>query len=148
MRFFHTSVFLSLTIGIPFCTFKALFGYLAIEHVHATLGWILIVWALVDLLMNLARVGLELARVAEPPVEFCSLAQLGLCFGRPELMLTIDTFISFTIICTALWTGWIASLPPWGSTLWYAATTVNLMSLAVMNVWRELRPMPGREARP
>lgn len=147
MRFFHTSVFLSATIGIPFCIFKALFGYLALHHVHVVLGWTLIFWALLDLLMNLARAGMELARVSDPPIEFCSLAQIGRLVGRPRLWLTIDTFLSFSIICTALWSGWIASLPPWGSILWYLATTVNLMSLAVMNVWTEIFSPPEEEAR-
>jgi len=32
LNLFHTSIFLALIIGIPFCTFKYLFGTLAVRH--------------------------------------------------------------------------------------------------------------------
>jgi hypothetical protein len=134
---FTTSVFLSLTIGVPFCVFKFLFGILAIDNGYTLTGTLILLWSVIDLAMNFTRILLELGGTSHPSLEFCSLAQAGRLFGRSRLMLTFDTFLSFFIICFVLWSGWITQLPGWGMYLWYAATTVNLMSLAIMNLWIE-----------
>ena len=145
LDFFQTSIFLALVIGIPFCTFKYLFGALAIRYgwqYHQSpvtiLGWVVIGWAGVDFLMNLVRIYLNLQR-REIAIEFCLIAQLGRLIGRPSLFLTIDTFLSFGIICFVLWSGWIRDLRPYETYMWYAATTINLMGLALMNILTEFR---------
>lgn len=145
LNFFQTSLFLALTIGIPFCTFKYLFGALAIRYgwqYHQSpaimLGWVVIGWAGVDFLMNLVRIYLNLQR-REIAIEFCLIAQLGRLIKRPSLFLTIDTFLSFGIICFVLWSGWIRDLRPYETYMWYAATTINLMGLALMNILTEFR---------
>jgi len=145
LNVFQTSIFLALIIGIPFCTFKYLFGALAVRHGmgyhHALVtyfGWLIIVWASIDLLMNLVRIYLNL-RQRKSSIEFCLIAQLGHLVKRPSLFLTIDTFLSFSIICFVLWSGWIKDLRPYESYLWYAATTINLMGLAVVNIWTAFR---------
>ena len=38
------------------------------------------------------------------------------------LLLTIDTFLSFFIICFVLWSGWIKELSEWGAYMWFGAT--------------------------
>ena len=106
--FFSTPTFQALTIGVPFCIFKLLFGLLALraaaEQRSATLtafGWLIVAWAATDLLMNLARVAFHLSGRASP-VEYCMIAQTGRLFGRPRLFLAFDTLISFSIICFVL----------------------------------------------
>lgn len=142
---FLSSVFLSLTIGVPFCLFKFLFGVLAIREGTAldaewliVFGWIAILWAGIDLTMNLIRSTLELT-IKKPLIEFCLIAQLGRIFKRQSLFLTFDTFLSFIIICFVLWSDWIVDLKGYEKYLWYGATTVNLLSLAIVNVWTEFR---------
>ncbi len=151
LNFFKTSLFLALTIGIPFCTFKYLFGAVAIryglQYHHnpvITLGWVVIGWSGVDFLMNLVRICHNLLH-RESSVEFCLIAQLGRLVRRPSLFLTIDTFLSFAIICFVLWSGWIKDLHPYESYMWYAATTINLMGLALVNIWTEFRIKPDRK---
>jgi hypothetical protein len=100
-------------------------------------GWLVIAWASVDLAMNLARVFYHLSG-RESPVEYCTIAQAGRFFGRPRLFLAIDTFLSFSIICFVLWSGWIKDLGTAESYLWYAATTLNLISISLVNIWLEL----------
>jgi len=142
--FFLTPTFQAMTIGVPFCVFKLLFGLLALrtgeQALSASLyafGWLVIAWASVDLLMNLARVFFHLSgRTA--PLEYCTIAQAGRLFKRPRLFLAIDTLISFSIICFVLWSGWIVSLSREESYLWYAATTLNLISISVVNLWIEI----------
>jgi hypothetical protein len=143
--FFSTPTFQALTIGVPFCIFKLLFGLLALraaaEPVSAALaffGWLIVVWAATDLSMNLSRVFFHLSgRVST--IEYCTIAQAGRLFGRPRLFLAIDTLISFSIICFVLWSGWIVQLGRVESYLWYAATTLNLISISVVSIWIEFR---------
>jgi len=142
--FFQTPTFQALTIGVPFCIFKLLFGILSIrigtEQSSSLLlfGWLVIAWASVDLAMNLARVLYHLSG-RESPFEYCTIAQAGRSFGRPRLFLAVDTFFSFSIICFVLWSGWIKDLGTAESYLWYAATTLNLISISLVNIWLELR---------
>jgi hypothetical protein len=143
--FFSTPTFQALTMGVPFCIFKLLFGLLALraaaEPVSAALtafGWLIVVWAATDLSMNLARVVFHLSGRASP-IEYCAIAQAGRLFGRPRLFLAIDTLISFSIICFVLWSGWIVQLGRVESYLWYAATTLNLISISVVSIWIEFR---------
>lgn len=140
-RFFIRPFFLSLTIGIPFCIFKLLFGMTAYRTgvpVFVMLGGIVIAWACLDLLMNIGRSVLDLAgRTA--PFEYCSIAQIGRLVHRPLVFLALDTLLSFVIICLMLWSGWITHLSPGESYLWYAATTLNLISLSLVSLYNEVK---------
>jgi hypothetical protein len=141
-RIFPTPAFQALTIGLPFCIFKLLFGLMSLrvgagQNAPLTqLGWLVVLWSSLDLLMNLARAAYDLAGRASP-VEFCTLAQAGRIFQRPGFFLALDTFLAFSIICIALLSGWIKLLNPWEAYLWYAATTLNLISLSLVNLWLE-----------
>ena len=140
---FQTPTFQALTIGVPFCIFKLLFGVLSIRigveqsSFLLLLGWLIIAWASADLAMNLTRVVYHLSG-RESPVEYCTIAQAGRIYGRPRLFLAVDTFLSFSIICFVLWSGWIKELGTIESYLWYAATTLNLISISLVNIWLEM----------
>jgi hypothetical protein len=141
--FFLTPTFQALTIGIPFCVFKLLFGLLALRvgAMSAPLcvfAWLVLAWALADLIMNMVRIFFHLTDRAAP-IEYCTIAQTGRLFKRPRLFLAIDTLISFSIICFVLWSGWITLLSHQESYFWYAATTLNLISVSVVNIVIELR---------
>jgi hypothetical protein len=142
--FFRRPLFLSLTIGIPFCLFKLLFGLVAVrlstpsDLFLAPLGWIIIAWAGVDLLMNSGRILFDIAGW-DAGFEYCVIAELGRLVRRPLIFLAIDTLLTFSIICTMLWSGWIAHLTLTESYLWYAATTLNLISLSLVSLYNEIR---------
>ena len=143
--FFTTPAFQALTIGLPFSAFKMLFGLLCwrVGLVQASsplfiLGVMIMAWAAIDLFMNLVRVFFQLVGRASP-IEYCIIAQAGRLIGRPKLFLAMDTLASFSIICIVLWSGWISSLSPLEARIWIAATTLNLISVAFVNVWMELR---------
>jgi hypothetical protein len=143
-RFFNRPLFLSLTIGIPFCIFKMLFGISAIRIGAGTSvllntgGWLILVWALTDLVMNLGREVYDLMD-RQAPFEYCSIAQTGRFFHMPMVFLAIDTLLTFIIICTMLWSGWITTLTTFESYLWYAATSLNLVSLSLVVLYNEIR---------
>ena len=143
-RFFLRPFFLSCTIGIPFCIFKILFG-LSMVRAGASVGGylgifgiVVTVWAVADLLMNSGKSILDLFH-RQAPFEYCTIAQLGRIAGMPLVFLGIDTLLTFTIICAMLWTGWIATLSTTESYLWYAATTMNLISLSLVSLYNEIR---------
>ena len=143
-RFFVRPVFQSCTIGIPFCIFKILFGLSAWRIGMSTggylalFGMVVTIWAFADLLMNSGRSLLDLLH--RPALfEFCTIAQLGRIFERPLIFLAFDTLLTFAIICAMLWTGWIATLSSVEAILWYAATTMNLISLSLVSLYNEIR---------
>lgn len=142
--YFTRPFFLSLTIGVPFCLFKILFGiqFIRAAGLHDEIlfiyaGVFLIVWSGADMFMNLVRAGYDCIGQGNR-IEFCTLAQMGRTLGVPTLFLSIDTLITFTIICTALWSGWIVLLKPAEAALWYTATTINLISLSLVSLLNEI----------
>jgi hypothetical protein len=143
-KFFIRPFFLSLTVGIPFCIYKLLFGISAVRTGAATgvfmtiLGWSVIAWAGLDLVMNTGRVFLDLLH--KPSYfEYCTIAQAGRIFHMPMVFLSLDTLVSFLIICFMLWSGWITRLTPAESVLWYVATTLNLISISLVSLYHEIR---------
>jgi len=143
-RFFLRPFFLSLTIGVPFCIYKMIFGISILRAgavggpLFTAAGWLIIIWAITDLFMNGAYALQDLMHL---PARFecCTLAQVGRFFSRPMVFLALDTLLSFSIICLMLWSGWIALLSPFESLLWYFATTLNLVSLSVVSLYNEIR---------
>jgi hypothetical protein len=142
LRFFQSPFFLSMTIGIPFCIYKFIFGSVAIrsgiegEPALFLLGWLIIIWAALDLTMNVARACLDFFGRSNA-IEYCTIAQIGRYFHAPGAFLAFDTLLSFSIICAMLWSGWITKLTLPESFLWYAATTLNLISLSLVILYDE-----------
>ena len=145
--FLQRPFFLSLTIGIPFCIFKLLFGISAIRIggqnilFLTLLGGLVIFWATTDLIMNIGRSALDLLH-RPAHFEYCTIAQIGSIFHKPLVFLAIDTLLTFGIICAMLWSGWITHLSPGESLLWYGATTLNLISLSLVSLYNEIRKTP------
>lgn len=128
------SIFLALTIGFPFCAFKILCGLVAEREGFQLIGYILIAWGAVDLLLNFIRTFRALLK--KPAVsEFCFLAIIGKLFNHAPMFLAIDTFLAFSIICLVLWSGWITKLNKTEILFWYVATSVNLLSVAIVQIW-------------
>lgn len=101
-------------------------------------GWIVIFWAAADLVMNIGRSTFDLLH-HPAPFEYCTIAQAGRIFHKPMIFLAIDTLLTFGIICAMLWSGWIATLTPYETILWYSATTLNLISLSLVSIYHETR---------
>jgi hypothetical protein len=88
--------------------------------------------------MNAGRAVLDLSGKPSP-FDYCTIAQIGRIFHMPMVFLAVDTLLSFSIICAMLWSGWIATLTLSESYLWYAATTLNLISLSLVSLYTEVR---------
>lgn len=143
-KFFVRPFFLTLTIGIPFCIFKGLFGLAAIRvgtpsnPLLAGFGWFVVAWASIDLTMNAVRATGDLLHIPTP-LEYCTLAEIGRYVRRPMVFLAVDTLLSFLIICLMLWSGWIMQLTQQEAYLWYAATTLNLISISLVSLYNEAK---------
>lgn len=143
-KFFRRPFFQSLTIGLPFCVYKILFGITAVRSdspeypVLGLFGMLVLVWAMTDLLMNAGRISFDLIG-KEAPFDYCSIAQVGRIVQRPMVFLALDTLLTFAIICFMLWSGWIGTLTPPESALWALATTLNLISLSLVSLYNEIR---------
>jgi hypothetical protein len=148
-QFFNRPLFLSLTIGVPFCIFKILFGISAVRtgsdsSVFLSIGgWLIVSWALVDLAMNIGREIYDLLN-REAPFEYCTIAQIGHAIQMPHIFLALDTLLTFVIISTMLWSGWIVRLGSAEKTLWNIATTLNLISLSFVVLYNEIRALSQR----
>jgi hypothetical protein len=142
--FFKRPLFLSLTIGIPFCIFKLLFGSVAFRIGSPELppiaitGILIFAWAGLDLMMNAGSAAYDLFS-RKSPFEYCSIAEIGRLFGKPAVFLALDTLITFCIISAMLWSRWITLLTPTETKLWAAATTLNLISLSLVLLYNETR---------
>jgi hypothetical protein len=143
-KFFVRPFFLTLTMGIPFCIFKGLFGLAAIQAgtqsnpLLAGMGWCIVAWAATDFVMNTIRAAGDLLHFPTP-LEYCVLAELGRLVHRPMVFLAVDTLISFSTICLMLWSGWIMQLTQPEAYLWYAATTLNLISISFVSLYNEAK---------
>jgi len=143
-KFFIRPFFLTLTIGIPFCIFKGLFGLAAVRvgtpsHPFvAAFGWCVVAWASIDFIMNAVRATGDLLHIPTP-LEYCTLAELGRLVHRPLVFLALDTLLAFSIICIMLWSGWIMQLTQTEAYLWYAATTLNLISISLVSLYNEAK---------
>jgi len=143
-KFFIRPFFLTLTIGIPFCLFKGLFGLAAIRvgtpsnPILAGFGWCIVAWASIDFVMNAVRAAGDLLHIPTT-LEYCTLAELGRLVHRPMVFLAVDTLLSFSIICLMLWSGWILQLTQKEAYLWYAATTLNLISISLVSLYNEAK---------
>ena len=152
-KIFRRPFFLSFTIGIPFCIFKLLFGITAIRTGAVNdlfliiFGWIVVIWALGDLFINTSRGILDLMH-RPSSFEYCIIAQVGNLLKKPMLFLAIDTFLAFSIVCFMLWSFWIVRLSLFESYLWFFATTLNLISLSLVNVYNEIVHYRGKRVIP
>lgn len=134
----RTSVFLAFTVGLPFACFKVLCGVLALRNGYPAVAVPFFAVAALDAGLNGARIVQGLLGM-KPRTEFCFLAQVGRLFGAAEILLALDTLLSFGIICWVLWSGWIAQLSDPERYAWLGATTVNLLSVALMQIWIEVK---------
>ncbi|MGV8120091.1 MAG: hypothetical protein AB2L14_10070 [Candidatus Xenobiia bacterium LiM19] len=151
-RFQNASLFAIITIGIPFCIYKFLFGILVIRNHQPILGWLIIIFTLSDIGINLFRFFHILAG-RRPPLAPCTLAQIGRIFNLESLFTAVDKVLAFSIICFILWSKWVALFSPLERTIWLAGATINFVSLSVIAIWTEIQKLPnhaeqGREPVP
>lgn len=125
-----------LTVGIPFCAFKALTGRVLI----GTPGWqalgvALVALAALDLLLNLASLALTLAGRASP-LGVCTL-EVALARARPghegwrQLGLSLDAMLSFSLVAAVVGLDLLPRLGPGLAAVWAASVVLNVLGAGI-----------------
>ncbi|HEY3359782.1 MAG TPA: hypothetical protein VGQ83_41415 [Polyangia bacterium] len=130
----------ALLTGVPFGVFKIGGGLAALVDVHQVAGVAFIVWGALDVALNLAAIAWPGA------VSYCALSNAGRRLdrraarpGREQLLLALDTLLSFGIVASMIWTGRIATLPRPMVSVWESAVIANVLGVGVERVWRSWR---------
>lgn len=131
----------ALLTGIPFGTYKLGFGVAVYAVDHTVLGFILIAWGVVDILMNLVGIFVP-KRVAS-----CLLAGFGRRLDQArssevweERGLALDTLLSFSIVSTMILVPKLFSqLPAPLVKAWELAVVSNVMGVGVARVYETMQ---------
>ncbi len=135
------------TVGLPFCAFKALTGLaLLATPTLRFVGFPLLALAAVDLVFNVANLGsLLVARKRLGSV--CLLELLTRHFdkqeGHDDLGLALDLFLSFVLVAIVIGFGMLPKLPSGTLPLWNVAVILNVLGAGF---GRLLPTLHGRRA--
>jgi hypothetical protein len=136
------------TIGVPFCAFKALTGTLLL----ATPGWgwlgvVLIALAVADLALNLASLGLTLLG-RDNRLGVCTF-QVLIELARPrhegwkELGLSLDAMLSFLLVAFVVGGNLLGRIPPPGPGLWALSVVLNVLGAGIGRLAESLWALGG-----
>lgn len=107
-------------MGLPFCVFKLLTGWILVDPV-APLGYALLALGAVDAVLNMVNlVALLAAQRRAGPVCVAELA-------FRDLGLAVDVFVSFGLVAIVIGAGWLSRAPAWAVPLWNIAVVLNVL---------------------
>lgn len=136
------------TVGFPFCAFKALTGRILI----GTTGWeavgiALVALAVADLALNLGSLVLTLLGRTSP-LGVCTF-QLAVALARSghegwrQVGLSLDAMLSFTLVAFVVGGNLIARLPGGAAALWSASVVLNVLGAGVGRLAESLWALGG-----
>lgn len=123
------------TIGLPFCVFKAAAGLWLLSGGSAAsaAGKFLIVWAIIDAVLNLANLA-GLLSVRRRLVDACLLAFASRLLLRHKPLRiardfgnSLDMLVAFSIVAYIVGAGKIVELPGRSLTCWNLAVVFNVL---------------------
>lgn len=126
------------TVGLPFCAFKLLFGSVLLSTTASVLGWLFIVLGAADVVVNAVNAtGLLLVR--RRWLQACTLSLLAqLARGRSrfaftwqELGTSVDVLLSMAVVALMIGLGFIARLSPPLLLCWNVAVIANVLGAGV-----------------
>jgi len=127
--------------GLPFAMFKFGAGLAAWQDIHPVVGGTVMVWGVIDALLNVAVL------FAPVPVSFCALSNIGRLLdrrwprpGHEDMLLAIDTLLTFVIASTMIWFGRMATLPSPLPKLWAVCVIANMVAVGLERVWSARMP--------
>ncbi|MFO0660157.1 MAG: hypothetical protein U0165_10045 [Polyangiaceae bacterium] len=138
------SVLETVTVGLPFSAFKALFGLwcasvAGLNVLGVTLGLI----ALVDLGFNLVNL-VSLAISGKRAVAICFvswvLGRLRPTQKSDNLGAAIDTVFAFSLVAIAVGAGFLRTFAPLALSAWNFAVVVNVLGAGLSRLASELSP--------
>jgi hypothetical protein len=125
-----------LTVGLPFCVFKLLTGWIAVHTPLAPVGYALLALGAVDLVLNATNLAALL--VAHRRVG--GVCTLDVVLGRDrDLALAVDVFLSFALVAIVVGFGLLLRLPRWALPLWNLAVVVNVVGAGAARLLTAIR---------
>ena len=131
-------------VGIPFAVFKVVAGWTVIEQLNGPLGTFIFAWGAMDAVLNLLSLSVPTS------VSYCVLSNVGRTIDRSianhrweNLLLAVDTVLSFGIVAVMIWFGLLRDLPPLLTISWNAAVVCNVLGAGLSQLWREIRATRG-----
>ena len=137
-----------LTVGLPFCAFKVLFGGFLVRIGGALaigVGTVLAVLGAIDAVLNTINLASWLAR-RRRAAPICSLSWLvhRARPGAPEtradaLGTALDVLLAFALVAAAVGGGLLPRFDPTALSIWNVAVVVNVLGAGVLRVAAALR---------
>ena len=135
-------------VGIPFAVFKVVAGWTVMEHLNGPFGTFIFAWGAMDAVLNF------LSLTVPTSVSYCVLSNVGRIIDRPmahhrweNLLLAVDTVLSFGIVAVMIWFGFLRDLPSLLAVTWNAAVVCNVLGAGLSQLWREVRATRGEAKR-
>lgn len=126
-----------LSVGLPFCAFKALTGFILWEVPGAApIGFGLLLLGAIDLGLNLVNL-LFLLGAQRRLGAVCLTELLWRRFGRKtgtDLGLALDVLLSFSLVALVVGLGWIPRLPAGTAPVWNVAVVLNVLGAGIGRV--------------
>jgi hypothetical protein len=123
------------TVGLPFCAFKAFTGLILLRvSPLAPLGYLLMALGAIDLLLNTINLMAWLsARRAVSGVCLADVVarRLGLTGRHADLGLAVDVCLSFALVALVIGLGLLAQLPGWALASWNVAVVLNVLGAGI-----------------
>jgi hypothetical protein len=124
-----------LATGIPFAVFKLGGGLAARDDVAPVLGYAIMGWGVLDLVLNLAWV------LAPARFSPCAASWVGRLLDRASMRgfetlgLAVDTLLAFAIVATMIWFERTAVLPPPLPLVWRVAVIASVLGAGIERIW-------------
>lgn len=128
-----------MTVGLPFCAFKALTGVILLG---SPLAYVLLALGAIDLALNAVNLVALLTvqrRVAGVCLTDVALHRLAGRAAPEDLGLAIDVFLSFALVALVIGLGLLRHLPAWALLTWNAAVVLNVLGAGVGRLFAALR---------
>lgn len=129
-------IYEALLTGVPYGFFKFLCGWCLLQQQYSLVGSVLILVGLIDISLNLIGI------FRPQPFPLCTLVMVGRRLQPhrgDELFLGLDTLVSFIIVSSMIWFGWIPLLTPTFGRLWDVCVILNIVSVGVVRVYAGFR---------
>lgn len=130
----------ALLTGVPFGIFKVAAGWVLWQAGLPALGVLAVLWGSVDVLLNL------LVALVQPHLSYCLLGSVGRWLERrgeganwEELLLALDTFLSFAIVAAMIGLHLLPTLPPTLGRAWDVAVIFNVLGVGVERLYLAMR---------
>ena len=129
-----------LLTGIPFAVYKMGVGWFACQQGLPLVGYLMIAWGALDVLLNLLSVRFPKS------VSYCLLSNIGMRLDKgtgrirsETILLAVDSFLALLIAAGMIWFGKLPLTPEVMGYMWNIAVVSNLIAVGSQQVWSAAR---------